>query len=157
MKRAAAYRHPAWFERPMNRLRLVSDLRAAGADVVVVTAVSARPAARRGNKFAVRVTLTPAGLEPQRVTIEFTANGPDNPSIYVAGPGSPHRYGDGSLCIWYPHDPPSRRWHWRDGGAALAGHICAHLIREAWWRQTGEWAGEEVPHNPQPPRNKGWN
>ena len=68
----------------------------------------------------------------------------------MPGPGSPHRHDDGSLCIWYPHDPPERRWHRRAGGAALAGHIYAHLIREAWWRQTGEWVGEEVPHDQQP-------
>lgn len=130
----------------MNRLRLIADLRAAGAtDIAVV-----RAAVRRRNGFALRVTLTPTGLDPQRVTIEFGVNSPDIPYIYVSGPASPHRYDDGSLCIWYPHDPPSRRWQWRDGGAVLAAHICAHLIREAWWRQTGEWVGEEVPHTPQP-------
>lgn len=157
MKRVPAYRHPAWFERPVNRLRFIADLRGVGADARVVTAASKTSAGRRRNAFAVRATLTPTGLEPQRVTIEFAANGPDAPYIYVAGPGSPHRYDDGSLCIWYPHDPPSRRWHWHDGGAALAAHICAHLIREAWWRQTGEWVGEEVPHGEEqpPPRQAG--
>jgi hypothetical protein len=66
--------------------------------------------------------------------------------VFVPGPGSPHPYADGSLCIWYPADPPERRWRRSDGGAALAAHIAAHLIREEWWRQTGEWAGEEAPH-----------
>jgi len=135
----------------MNRLRLIADLRAIGADVTVVRAAGGKPAARRRTGFAVQVALTPTGLESQRVTIEFAANSPYTPHIYVPGPGSPHRYCDDSLCIWYPDDPPSRRWHWYDGGAALAGHICAHLIREAWWRQTGEWAGEEMPHSPSHP------
>jgi hypothetical protein len=137
------YRHPAWFDRPVRRLRLIAELQAAGAASVTVV----RPARGRPGGFAVRVVLTPAGLDPQTVTIEFSANSPDTPRIWVPGPGSPHRYDDGSLCIWYPNDPPEWRWHWRAGGAALAGHICAHLIREAWWRQTGEWVGEEVPHD----------
>ncbi|WP_433272267.1 hypothetical protein ACQPZA_18795 [Pseudonocardia xinjiangensis] len=97
--------------------------------------------------------LTPTGLDQQRVTIEFSANSPDIPHIYVAGPGSPHRYNDSSLCIWYPLDPPEQRWTWRDGGTALAGHICAHLIRESWWRKTDEWVGDEAPHpQPEPPQ-----
>jgi hypothetical protein len=138
-----AHRHPAWFDRPAHRLRLIAELRAVGADVAVV-----RPGRGRRGGFAVRVVLTPTGLEPQRVTIEFGPSTPDTPAIYVPGPGSKHRYNDGSLCIWYPYDPPERRWTWRDGGAVLAGHICAHLIREAWWRETGEWPGEEAPHDP---------
>jgi hypothetical protein len=142
LTRRPAYRHPAWLDRPAHRLRLIAELQAAGADVTVV-----RPPRSRRGGFAVRVTLAPAGLDPQPVTIEFSANSPDTPHIWVPGPVSPHRYNDGSLCIWYPHDPPERRWHRRAGGAALAGHICAHLIREAWWRQTGEWVGEEVAHD----------
>lgn len=144
MSRSPAYRHPAWFDRPVHRLRLVTDLRTVGTGVTVVP-----PSRARGGGFAIRATLTPDGLALQQVTIEFSANSPDVPHVMTQGPGSPHRYNDGSLCIWYPYDPPEQRWTWRDGGAALAGHICAHLIREAWWRQTGEWAGDEVPH-PEP-------
>lgn len=142
MRRGAAYRHPAWFARPANRVCLINELREVSTSVATVKCV-----ARRRNGFALRVTLTPTGLGPQQVTIEFDENGRDTPHAYVPGPGSPHRYADGSLCMWYPHDPPSQRWHWNDGGVALAGHICAHLIREAWWRQTGEWVGEEVRHD----------
>jgi hypothetical protein len=143
--RRPAHRHPAWFDRPTHRLRLIAELRAVGVEVAVV-----RPGRPRRGGFAVRAVLTPTGLQPQRVTIEFGPNRPDTPVIYVPGPGSPHRYDDGSLCIWYPYDPPERRWTWRDGGAVLAGHICAHLIREAWWRETGEWVGDEAPHDPLP-------
>jgi hypothetical protein len=135
----------------VNRLRLIADLHAVGDDVAVVRTVKARSVAGRRRGFAVRVTLTPTGLDARRVTIAFAVNSPDTPQIYVPGPGSPHRYDDDSLCIWYPGDPPSQRWRWYDGGIALAGHICAHLIREAWWHQTGEWVGEEVPHSPQSP------
>lgn len=141
MSRRPAHRHPAWFDRPAHRLQLIAELQAVGAGATQV-----RPAHHRGG-FAVRVVLTPAGLAPHPVTIEFSPNSPNTPWIYAPGPDSPHRYSDGSLCIWYPRDPPEQRWTWHDGGTALAGHICAHLIREAWWHQTGEWAGEEAPHN----------
>ena len=143
MTQRPAHRHPAWFDRPAHRLRLIAELRAVSADVAVIP-----PGRRRRGGFAVRVVLTPAGLQSHRVTIEFGPNTPDTPVIYVPGPDSKHRYDDGSLCIWYPYDPPEQRWTWSDGGAVLAGHICAHLIREAWWRQTGEWPGDEAPHDP---------
>ena len=135
------YHHPPWFQRPVNRLRLIAGLQAVADAVTVV-----RPSKEREGGFAVRFLLTPAGLGSQQVTVEFGDNSPDSPRIFVSGPGSPHRYDDSSLCIWYPADPPEHRWQWSDGGSALAGHIAAHLIREEWWRQTGEWVGDEVPH-----------
>jgi hypothetical protein len=49
--------------------------------------------------------------------------------------------------MWYPWDPESARWTRRDGAAVLLGHITAHLLREEWWRKTGEWVGDEVPHD----------
>ena len=58
---------------------------------------------------------------------------------------SPHRYGDGSLCMWFPDDPPARRWVPADGLEALVVYIRAHLVREDWWRRTGEWPGPEAP------------
>lgn len=142
MTNRPAFQHPPWFAHPRNRLRILDDLRATATTVVV-----ARPSAVRRGGFATRCALTPTGLPPQHVTIEFGRNDPHTPHIFVPGPGSPHRYDDGSLCIWFPWDPPSQRWTWRDGGRVLAGHICAHLIRETWWRQTGEWVGDEVPHD----------
>lgn len=142
-RRQPPHRHPAWFDRPTHRLRLITELQTVGQGVTAI-----RPTGPRRGGFAVRVILTPAGLHPQRVTIEFNADSPDTPHIFVPGPGSPHRYDDGSLCIWYPRDPPEQRWTWRDGGLALSGRICAHLIREAWWRKTDEWVGDEAPHRP---------
>lgn len=145
MSRRTAYRHPAWFDHPKHRLRLIADLESVDARPTVV-----RPGRGRRGGFGVEIVLTPAGLEPQSVRIEFGPDSPNTPAVYVPGLGSPHRYEDGSLCIWYPYDPPEERWTWRDGGAVLAGHISAHLIREAWWRQTGEWVGEEAPHDTPP-------
>ena len=73
-----------------------------------------------------------------------------SPRIVVDGPSSPHRYktnGD-SLCIWHPQDPADQRWVFEDSLLALLNHIQAHLFREAWWRETGEWLGPEAPHVP---------
>jgi hypothetical protein len=50
--------------------------------------------------------------------------------------------------MWYPLDPKEAQWTRRDGAAALLGHI-THLLREAWWRITGEWLGAEVNHRSQ--------
>ena len=33
------------------------------------------------------------------------------------------------------------------GRHAPLGHITAHLLREEWWRKTGEWVGDEVMHD----------
>jgi hypothetical protein len=70
------------------------------------------------------------------------------PKVFVDGPGSPHRYDDGSLCMWYPWDPPEQRWAFSDGLLVLLNYIQAHLFREAWWREKGEWLGPEAPHGP---------
>lgn len=68
--------------------------------------------------------------------------------MYADGPTSPHRYKDGGLCIWHPSDAVEYRWVFEDGLLQLLGHIAAHLFREAWWRETGEWLGPEAPHGP---------
>jgi len=86
--------------------------------------------------------------ESRRVEISFT-DWSRLPVVRVDGPSSPHRYDDrGSLCMWYPDDPPERRWVFGDGLLALLNIIQAHLFKEAWWREYGEWLGEEAPHAP---------
>ena len=93
------------------------------------------PVAGYGTDRAVRIVF--AGFEP---------------AVFVDGPtASPHRYRNGSLCMWYPPDPPDRRWCFDDGLPELINHIALHLFREAWWRETGglnggEWCGDEAPH-----------
>jgi hypothetical protein len=86
--------------------------------------------------------------ETRRVEIRFEKASPRTPRAYVDGPSSPHRYPDGSLCIWYPLDPPDERWVFDEGLMVLINYIQAHLFREAWWRETGEWLGPQVPHDP---------
>lgn len=73
-----------------------------------------------------------------------------SPKVYADGPTeSPHRYraeDDRSLCLWYPSDGPDRKWQPADGLVQLIGMIETHLFKEAYWRETGEWLGEEGPH-----------
>lgn len=86
--------------------------------------------------------------EPRWVEIAFT-DWSQVPTVRADGPGSPHRYSDdNSLCMWYPPDPPERKWVFEDGLVALLNIIQAHLFCEAWWRETGEWPGPEAQHAP---------
>lgn len=81
------------------------------------------------------------------VDVLFRKASPSTPRVRADGPSeSPHRYPDGSLCIWYPHDSIDSRWVLEDGLAHLLGLTALHLFREAWWRDTGEWLGPEAPH-----------
>jgi hypothetical protein len=88
--------------------------------------------------------------EPRRVQVRFR-NGHEHgfPHIYVDGPTeSPHRYRGGELCIWEPTDPAENTWEPRDGLLELIRHIKLHLFKEAWWRESSEWLGDEVRHDP---------
>lgn len=70
------------------------------------------------------------------------------PKVHSDGPtDSPHRYDDDkSLCMWHPGDPDDRRWVFSDGLLDLLDITVAHLFKEQWWRETGEWIGDEVTH-----------
>lgn len=84
--------------------------------------------------------------EPRNVEIRF-ADWSRVPVIMADGPGSPHRNKpDNSLCIWHPKAPVEEKWVFEDGLLALLNHVQAHLFKEAWWRETGEWLGPEAPH-----------
>ena len=50
--------------------------------------------------------------------------------------------------MWFPGDPPSMQWRLSHGLLDLLDAIRAHLFREAWWREHGEWLGPEVMHLP---------
>ena len=81
------------------------------------------------------------------VTVKLFSNSDESPEITVDGPeDSPHRYGNGQLCMWYPKANKSDRWIFSDGLLHLLVLVEAHLFREAWWRETGEWLGPERAH-----------
>jgi hypothetical protein len=86
--------------------------------------------------------------EPRNVSVTFE-DWSRHPIVRTDGPDSAHRYDrNGHLCMWYPSDPPEQRWVFEDGLLVLLNIIQAHLFREAWWRETGEWLGPEAPHEP---------
>lgn len=85
--------------------------------------------------------------EQRRIRIEFRAAMTIHPQVFADGPDdSPHRYADGSLCMWFPDDPPARRWTPDDGLAALVDCIRVHLFQEADARHGRPWPGDEAPH-----------
>ena len=53
-----------------------------------------------------------------------------------------------SLCLYYGRDDDGLRWTLSDGAVALTDLARVHLIKEAWWRATGEWDGYEVHRLP---------
>jgi hypothetical protein len=108
-----------------------------------------------------RLTVAVPYYEPRRVKIVLTNTATPTVSMITAdGPtDSPHRYTDGSLCVWRPDDPPHRRWVAADGLIALITHIGHHLYFEAHWRETKaagnpEWLGDEAEHTELRPLNR---
>ena len=138
-------RTPSWLEDVARRHRLVAPAAAAFPSLRYK-----RVQGRRGVTYMFSVIVPVPYYEARRVRIEFRSLLPSSPKIFADGPTeSPHRYrheGDRNLCLWYPSDGPDRRWQPDDGLLQLLGLIEAHLFKEAYWRETGEWLGDEGPH-----------
>ncbi len=138
----SAPRPPAFFAKPGRRLYWLHQLHAAGLDARIM-----RTSPHRKGCFVINVAVMVPGMGKVRVSLIFPLDRPEAVAVYAAGPNhSPHRYRDGALCMWFPRDDASRRWTADDGPVNLLGHAIAHLAREEWWRRTGEWVGDEVPH-----------
>lgn len=70
------------------------------------------------------------------------------PRVYAGGcERYRHLHEDKSLCIWDPRDEASRRWIPADGLQQLIDLAAAHIYREEYCLRTGEWLGDEVPHD----------
>lgn len=138
------WRQPPWFAAPAKR---ISFLRAVNR--VDPTGRSIRPLYAYRGGFGLQLSIQLPDLPSRRVEIYFSPGSPGVPRVFADGPDeSPHRYPDHSLCMWYPYDPPDARWWPTDGAELLLGHIAAHLIKEEWYRRTGEWPGDEIAHTP---------
>jgi hypothetical protein len=112
-----------------------------------------------GGGYVLHVTVDVPGYQQRLIHIAFDRRHVHVPRVHADGPmSSKHRYSDGSLCMWFPPDPEDLKWVRSDGLVALIGYAIAHLFREAWWRETGEWPGPEAPHtteSPKKPERKG--
>lgn len=133
-----------------RRARIESEARRAYCDFR-----SKRRQCANGPRTCYSACVTIPGYETRLVTIEFDHCNPSHPQVFADGPSgydaSPHRYPTRRrtrLCIWHPSDPPERKWVPDDGLLTLFGMAAEHLFKEAWWRETNEWLGEEHPHDP---------
>jgi hypothetical protein len=131
-----------WYGEFRERLRFEGAARQAYKDLRAGVRSQAPEA---GYSIQLRVEVPYYGW--RQVEVRFQRSAPRMALVRVDGPeDSPHRYRDGSLCMWHPGDGPSQRWEFEDGLLALIGYIIAHLFREAWWRDRGEWLGPEAGH-----------
>lgn len=136
--------------------------------------VAAEAGVRRAYGDHLRVTEWPGRLEYRialdvrgpnelvEVTVVFYADPPyetyglapsDYPRVWAErGQGSKHRMpDDDALCLYYPLDPPQRRWTADTGLLDLLDIVVDHLGYEAYWRATGGpaggvWRGDEAEH-----------
>lgn len=100
------------------------------------------------------VELDPIGAR-RRIAVIFPGPPSTTPPVIIAsGPRRSrhrfHTYRPTSLCLWYAKDHPAMRWRLQDGLAVLIDLARVHLVREAWWRETGRWDGPEVHRDPNP-------
>jgi hypothetical protein len=109
-----------------------------------------------GNALVYRgeVELDPIGVR-RRIAIVFPGPPSTTPPVVMAsGPRRSrhrfHTYRPTSLCLWYAKDFPAMRWRLPDGLGVLIDLVRVHLVREAWWRETGLWDGPEVHRDPNP-------
>ncbi len=144
----------SWLEDVARRYRSVAP-----AKVLFPTLREKRVQRQRSVAYIFTVTVPVPNYEERQVRIEFRQWLHGSPKVFVDGPtDSPHRYrheSDRSLCLWFPSDGPNRRWQPEDGLVQLIGMIETHLFKEAYWRETGEWLGEEGPHGDQVVRDDG--
>lgn len=138
-----------WFNDVRERVRLLREFHSVFPDAKV-------SATGRGlnDDVVIRLTIPVPGYEPRKVTIKvWNSFKPQYPRVTADGPSdSPHHYRDNALCMWHPDDDDDKRWVPEDGLLALVRHVQLHLFKEAWWRESGEWIGEEAPHVTPKPR-----
>ena len=91
-------------------------------------------------------------LRPQRCSPEYVVEvqyrGKRAPRAIVRrpeiDPAAPHRYADGSLCLYYPCD-----WHWtgeKNIAHTIVPWTAFWLYCYEHWQEDGEWYNDEAPH-----------
>jgi hypothetical protein len=95
--------------------------------------------------YVLRLSVDVDHYERRRVVLVFVG---DEVAVFADGPTeSKHRCSNGALCMWHPGDPANRRWIRQFGAPLLIELIRTHLFREAYWRETDHWSGDEAPHD----------
>ncbi len=99
-------RKGGWFDDFRTRIRFEHHARCAH------NSLKGSKPGGRPQEIIYRLTVDVPEYEPRQVEIRFfNGSRPGAPRIAVDGPEeSPHRYSDGTLCIWEPTDPESQRW-----------------------------------------------
>jgi len=76
------------------------------------------------------------------------------PLVYASRvDGFRHLYERSRLCLWYPKDPPERRWQLENSLVGLLDVVAVQLFKEHYFREKGEWLGgedAEVHSQPKP-------
>lgn len=98
-----------------------------------------------------RGTLRPTAESPE-YTVVITHPFDQVPSVRVGKPrlrdAAPHRYGDGSLCLYWP-----KEWRWTRSASLAATMVpwtALWLYYYEIWLVTGDWLGPSSPHGPGP-------
>jgi hypothetical protein len=76
-------------------------------------------------------------------------DGREFPAVYADRMiDSPHRFADGALCLYHPHDPVQRRWTPEKGLTALLSLAADHLFFEDVYRESDppRWIAPEAEH-----------
>jgi len=151
MSASPEFRRKLWYSDLARRIIFEAPLRCVNG-----TLRSRGPVNFGSYQLVAQITLVDGTLRTVRIV--FRDVRPETPSVFVVGDerrgGWPHRYHDGSLCMWYPRDPGEQRWLLKDGLMALIGYIEAHLFREVWWLENDEWLGPEAGHAPLRPSRR---
>lgn len=150
-------RKPPWYQHFPTRLRFERKARDAYPRIRL-----REVGVRRYPEIAYGLKVSVPEYEDRSIELVFprTIARPEFCRVYADGPTeSPHRYrasdrdkrGRSSLCVWHPDDPPELRWVPEDGLLSLIEMTRLHLFKEAYWRETGDWPGEESSHpSPEP-------
>jgi hypothetical protein len=153
-------RRPSWEQNYPLQLRFERAAQTAFSSLVRTTT-----GRRKYARVVYRALVPVHGYESRTIEMHFfrTTAEPSLAHVYADGPtASPHRFAPHrkdplqrpALCIWYPDDPPERRWVPRDGLLTLIEMTRVHLFKEAWYRETSEWLGDEVSHQQRPGSQK---
>lgn len=105
----------------------------------------------RGGGLTWRGTLRPT-MESSEYSVVILHPFDGVPKVMVSSPrihpGAPHRYADGSLCLYWPTE-----WRWRSGACiaeTLVPWTALWLYYYEIWLIVGEWLGPSSPHGTDP-------